>query len=751
MRSGRAIVYLLFGAVWLHCGGVGDAYALSACTAADVIRQDPGCPAGTALCQVTKTFEVADGCELDFGTRPVAIAATGGLAVGSRRISLRAGSLTIAAGGSIDARGNRPPPGDRGGLVTIATTGAVTLQGATGSIDASGDSGGGMIVITAGGSVTVFGKLLAKGLIGSAGPGWGGEIRIVADGDILTHLDSQISATGERSGGGGGTVDLRAGGRVQLGELLDVSGSEGGALYVFSDGEIVAGEVKGRGSGDAGSGGCLDLEAGTTLRIQGPIDFNGTGSSQGFGGGCGGFICLTAGFGDLQVMADVDAEGASPDGGGGSITIVARGSVGLQSGTTISVRGNGVEGYGGELCVETDDSLIDGAFLDASGGLLGGDLEITARRNVTVGGGIDASGRAVASEGGSAFLEAGADGFGTLSIESLIDVGARGCSDQEGTGVGGFAQLMGCDVQLTPAGSVLARAPVGGDTDLIAREQLTVRGTINATTSNESCRGSSDGTNSLTYPTRKPVIRSGPVQPTPVINALGTCADLSQADCLLPCPVCGNGVTEFPETCDNNVGTPVSCDGCSALCRLEDCNDGLICTIDSCNSQLGCRHQPAAPPSTRCEEPPTPTRTVTPTRTITSTATSTATAPTRTVTPTRTITSIATSTATATPSGTSRATPSPSRTPTASGLPTDTPTATETPTDTPTLTPTPPCVGDCGGGGQVSIDELIRGVNIALGARQVSDCLNFDRNRDQQVSVDELIAGVNNALYGCGA
>jgi hypothetical protein len=51
----------------------------------------------------------------------------------------------------------------------------------------------------------------------------------------------------------------------------------------------------------------------------------------------------------------------------------------------------------------------------------------------------------------------------------------------------------------------------------------------------------------------------------------------------------------------------------------------------------------------------------------------------------------------------------------------------------------------------VSIDELIRGVNIALGARQVSDCLNFDRNRDQQVSVDELIAGVNNALYGCGA
>ena len=57
--------------------------------------------------------------------------------------------------------------------------------------------------------------------------------------------------------------------------------------------------------------------------------------------------------------------------------------------------------------------------------------------------------------------------------------------------------------------------------------------------------------------------------------------------CLTPCPVCGNGVTEFPETCDDTTGTPESCDGCSVFCQLEDCDDGNPCTIDSCDPVTG--------------------------------------------------------------------------------------------------------------------------------------------------------------------
>jgi hypothetical protein len=54
--------------------------------------------------------------------------------------------------------------------------------------------------------------------------------------------------------------------------------------------------------------------------------------------------------------------------------------------------------------------------------------------------------------------------------------------------------------------------------------------------------------------------------------------------------------------------------------------------------------------------------------------------------------------------------------------------------------------GDCDGDGIVTINELILGVNIALGNLPVTACPAFDTNRDGQVSIDELIAAVNAAL-----
>lgn len=59
------------------------------------------------------------------------------------------------------------------------------------------------------------------------------------------------------------------------------------------------------------------------------------------------------------------------------------------------------------------------------------------------------------------------------------------------------------------------------------------------------------------------------------------------------------------------------------------------------------------------------------------------------------------------------------------------------------------CVGDCNEDGQVTVDELVRGVGIALGTQLVSACPVFDRNGDQAVTVDELVAAVARALEGC--
>jgi len=61
------------------------------------------------------------------------------------------------------------------------------------------------------------------------------------------------------------------------------------------------------------------------------------------------------------------------------------------------------------------------------------------------------------------------------------------------------------------------------------------------------------------------------------------------------------------------------------------------------------------------------------------------------------------------------------------------------------------CVGDCGGDGDVTVDELILGVNVALGSAQLAQCAGLDSSGDGEVTVDELIRAVSNALTGCPA
>lgn len=59
------------------------------------------------------------------------------------------------------------------------------------------------------------------------------------------------------------------------------------------------------------------------------------------------------------------------------------------------------------------------------------------------------------------------------------------------------------------------------------------------------------------------------------------------------------------------------------------------------------------------------------------------------------------------------------------------------------------CTGDCNGDRTVSIEELITGVNIALGALPLSQCRAFDANGDGQITIDELVDATNRALNGC--
>jgi hypothetical protein len=61
----------------------------------------------------------------------------------------------------------------------------------------------------------------------------------------------------------------------------------------------------------------------------------------------------------------------------------------------------------------------------------------------------------------------------------------------------------------------------------------------------------------------------------------------------------------------------------------------------------------------------------------------------------------------------------------------------------------PQCAGDCDGNGAVTIDELVRGVGIALGGGSVDPCPAMDRGADGAVTIDDLVAAVDAALSGC--
>ena len=59
-----------------------------------------------------------------------------------------------------------------------------------------------------------------------------------------------------------------------------------------------------------------------------------------------------------------------------------------------------------------------------------------------------------------------------------------------------------------------------------------------------------------------------------------------------------------------------------------------------------------------------------------------------------------------------------------------------------------PCIGDCGGDGLVTVDEIVTLVNLAL-TGGTAGCGAGDGNLDGSITVDEVITAVNFALTGC--
>lgn len=59
------------------------------------------------------------------------------------------------------------------------------------------------------------------------------------------------------------------------------------------------------------------------------------------------------------------------------------------------------------------------------------------------------------------------------------------------------------------------------------------------------------------------------------------------------------------------------------------------------------------------------------------------------------------------------------------------------------------CAGDCSGNGEVTVEELLSGVEIALGYGSVGQCGALDVGDYGRISIDELIGAVNGHLTQC--
>ncbi len=61
------------------------------------------------------------------------------------------------------------------------------------------------------------------------------------------------------------------------------------------------------------------------------------------------------------------------------------------------------------------------------------------------------------------------------------------------------------------------------------------------------------------------------------------------------------------------------------------------------------------------------------------------------------------------------------------------------------------CIGDCNADGEVTVDEIVTMVNVALGNQPAQACPAGDRDGDGGITVDEIVAAVNNLLTACPA
>ncbi|MCA9058952.1 MAG: hypothetical protein KDA85_10640, partial [Planctomycetaceae bacterium] len=396
--------------------------------------------------------------------------------------------------------------GGVGGESAMSTYGSMVDPTALGSGGYSG-SGGGAIVISATGTVTVDGRISADGSTGSAYRGAGGSVNISTDtlaGSGIIRANGGDSTTNHASGGGG---------RVSLGSVT---------TDTFSGTLQANGGLDGNETNSRGRAGTIYLSADRRANLK----IGGAGNLQSLRLGSDGTNDYT--LGNVTIVSggvlEIDGNPSMNSGEGGAATLNIT-SLDVQSGGSISATGFGFDatrgpgaqttrggtygsGGGGDNSTATYGSITDPISLGSGGysGSAGGAIIISASGAINIDGTVTADGTdgtAYRGSGGSINLSAN-----TLTGSGAIHANGGTSSTNHASGSGGRVSLGGVTTSsftgmLEADGGLNTSETISrGRTGTIwltadARANLVLGGVGNL----QSLRLGTDGTNDYTFGT----------------------------------------------------------------------------------------------------------------------------------------------------------------------------------------------------------------------------------------------------------
>ncbi len=180
------------------------------------------------------------------------------------------GVIVVLAQGNVEstarliARGGRD---GQGGEIELTAGGDLLVSGVLNAN--GGDFDGGFVCLEAAGDITLAAVIHASS---TAGEGFGGEVRVYAEGDLSVAPRTKIRAQGHRQregfGGDGGLVEMRAIGAIAVSAktLIDVrpAAPDGfaGDVDIDADGRVnVAAKIRADSRGRLGGGGVIVIES----------------------------------------------------------------------------------------------------------------------------------------------------------------------------------------------------------------------------------------------------------------------------------------------------------------------------------------------------------------------------------------------------------------------------------------------------------------------------------------------------------